>query len=221
MDSLLVSKLNQIRAVQDSLLITTHNLQVATHDATSLRLWQMFLPFIGVIVGGAITYWGQSHLKGRDTADLREKERREARNTVIAYLNRLYYYLGELAYLEIDSKLQYQLSISLTGEYRKRALEEHYNDYEYISSNRTKVTEAMAAVQTGFMTCYELRNTAIPDDVSGKLKDLNEHLLNLRTPDDYDRKRDLTTEELKRDVANLRSEYTRNLPEVLKLAMEL
>jgi len=139
MDSLFLKKLAEIGYLQDTLIKHSQQLQTSIDKINSESLFIKYLPFIGVIIGGLITYFGQYFLKNKDLKMALVKETRDTVSKMFIGLTSLNFSLRELAYLEVDSKYQYQLSCKETGDNQKRALEEHYNDYKYIAECRGKI----------------------------------------------------------------------------------
>ena len=167
-----------------------------------------------MIIGGLLTYLGQSFLKNREIKITNENNKREAVNKIFTNLTGLNFCLRELAYLEVDSKFQFQISCKETGDNKKRALEEHYNDYKYIAENRSKISIALSEIQTGFMSYYKISKLSIPESHSLILLELNNHILNLKRHTEYPESLDLTTEMVEIDILTLKKEYTKNITSI-------
>ena len=221
MDSLLIKKLFAIQSVQDTLLNHTVKLQQVIETIKSESIWLKLLPFFGVILGAVMAYCGQFFLKRQDINVINRKEKREAVNKIFKNLTLLEFYLRELAYLEVDSKYQYQIYCKEDGDGKKRALEEHYNDYKYIADNRAKIAAALSELQTSFATYYQIEKELVSDDCTKLLDQLSTHIIGLKRHSDYDEKLDLTTEMLEQDISTLKDEYSRNIKSVTDFAKTL
>jgi len=222
MDSLLLKKLVEIHSLQDTLIFHTNNLQSEFNSFKSETIWLKLLPFFGVIIGGLIAYFGQYFLKNREIKVSIDGEKREVVGKIFNCLTRLDFYLRELAYLEVDSKYQYYLSCTETGNNQKKALEEHYNDYKYLAKYRIKIAAALSAIQNGFLTYYKLNKTIIPIAHSIKLTELKNTILNLKRPREYNESlNEIKAETLENDIVNLKNDYTKNLEDILTIANKL
>ena len=214
MDSLLLNKITEIHYLQDTLLKHSHELQTSIDNIKSENLFIKFLPFIGVIIGGLITYLGQYYLKNKDLKIALVKESRDTISKMFIGLTSLNFSLRELAYLEVDSKYQFQLSCKEAGEDQKRALEEHYNDYKYIAECRAKIASSISEINSGFLTYYKCKNENIPASTLSKLNEFTSHILNLQRQTEYAEDSEITTPILNKDISDLRTEYTKNIADL-------
>ena len=149
MDTLLVKKLAEIRSLQDFVVRHTNEINDAISKFENENLFLKFLPFLGVIVGGALTYYGQKVLKEKEYKIATSRAISDSINQVFINITLLGFLLKELAYLEVDSKYQYYLSCTETGENQKKALDEHYNDYKYISDIKSKISNSLGSIISG------------------------------------------------------------------------
>ena len=214
MDSLLIQKIAELHSLQDTLIKHSSQLQTSVDSIKSESLLIKSLPFIGVIIGGLITYFGQYYLKNKDLSIALVKETRDTISKMFTGLTSLNFSLRELAYLEVDSKYQYQISCTETGNNQKRALEEHYNDYKYIADCRSKIAFSISDINSGFLNYYKCKNEKIPATTISKLNEFTSHILNLQRHPEYPEDLEITTQILNDDILNLRNEYTKNSAEI-------
>jgi hypothetical protein len=215
MDSLLLKKLTEIYSFQDTLMLHTQKLQESVTELKTESLLLKTLPFIGVIVGGIITYVGQSVLKNREIKLSTSNGITDAINKIFSNLSILTFSLKELAYLETDSKYQYYLSCTESGEKQKKALDEHYNDYKYIAEIKTKIAFAISEIDSSFTSYYRLKKIKIPDNTVTILNTFSNHLLNLKRHPGYDIP---TDEEIRKGLKNVTDEVT--ISDITKLFFE-
>ena len=214
MDSLILNKFIEIHNLQDTLISHSNLLQKSIDSIKNENFFIKFLPFIGVIIGGLIAYFGQYILKNKDSKIALIKERREMISKMFTGLTSLNFSLRELAYLEVDSKYQYQLSCTESDENKKRALEEHYNDYKFIAEYKNKIAGSISDVNTGFLTYYKCKNEPMPSSTIFKLNEFTSHILHLQRHPEYPENIEITTEILDTDIRNLRTEYTKNIADI-------
>lgn len=113
MDSLYSKKLSDIYSLLDSLLVQTNDLQVAVDAIKSESLFLKFLPFIGVIVGGLITYFGQYLLKTREVKLVISKSINDTINKMYVNINLITFYLKDIVFSILFYNLYYvKLQIS-------------------------------------------------------------------------------------------------------------
>jgi hypothetical protein len=185
MDTLLIKKLVEIRSLQDSLVLHSKEINYAISKLESENLLLKFLPFLGVIVGGALTYYGQKVLKEKEYKIATSRAISDSINQVFINVTQLNFLLKELAYLEVDSKFQHYLACTETGENSKKALDEHYTDYKYISETKSKISNSLGSIISGFSSYYKLQNMALPPNTTTILNTFSNHLLNLPRQTDY------------------------------------
>jgi hypothetical protein len=220
MDSLIVKKLIDIISTQDSLMLHTKKLEEVVNASKPSLLLQL-LPFIGVIVGGVIAYTGQNILKNKELKLTRLTTINSAVNKIFSNLTCLTFYLKELAYLEVDSKYQFYLSLTEQGKFKDRALEEHYDDYKYAAELKSKTAIAVSEIDSSFASYYRLKNQSVPANTATILNTFGNHLINLKKHYGFDEETVVETEQVHRDVENLFSEYNKLILPIRQLATAL
>jgi len=207
-DTLIIKSLNEI-----------HNL-ITNNQNESFYL--KLLPSLGVITGVLLTMLGQYLIKNHELKLSLIKEARDAKHKILLNLICLQSYLGELAYLEIDSKYQYFLSETESlVESRKKALDEHYNDYKYISECKSKITNCIAEINASIFCYHECKKIKISDEDYDTLKTSIESIFNLRRPDHYDTIYKVNQDDLDNDIQILKSNYLQSLNDIEEFANDL
>lgn len=220
-DSLLISKISEIKGLQDSTLNKLNHINEVVNNLKNESLFLKLLPLIGVIIGGLITWWIQKSLKNKELKLATFRELNNASNKIITSLINLQFHLKELAYLEVDSKYQYYLSQTTTGDESKRALEEHYNDYKYISDYKNKVSTCVGDAFSNFSTYFQLKKLAMPISTSNSLLEFTNHILTLQREKEFSLTPEVTSKNLYDKIELLTNEYTRNINKILNLATAL
>jgi hypothetical protein len=215
-DSLIVQKLIVLKQFQDSTNVHLSNIEQVLNSNKSESILLKLLPFLGVLVGGLITWFVQRSVKNFEFKLLVEKEIRDVSCRVLTSLTIMQFHLKELAFLEVDSKYQYYLSHSADSEEgKKRALEEHYNDYTYISNVKEKLSSCVADVNSTVSSYYKLSKKNMPDDVSNLLLKFTKHILSLQRAEEFDFNTEVTSDDLKRLIDELSAEYTLHIDDML------
>ncbi len=220
-DSLLIQKISEVRILQDSTFNQLEHIDKIVSGLKNETLFLKLLPLIGVIIGGFITWWIQKSIKDKELNLITFREIKDATTKIITSLTSLQFHLKELAYLEVDSKYQFQLSQTTTGDEQKRALEEHYNDYKYIADVKNKISSCVAEVSSNFSSYYKLKKIDTPSDTSSKLTTFINHILTLEREQEFPLTPEVTSEVLKNKIDTLTSEYTKNIKGIIDLANAL
>ena len=227
MDSLFIKKLDHLTTIQDTILVHTNKIEALINNATGENWIIKGLPFLGVVVGGIITYYAQNVLKKKDIQIAKNNQRSESICDLIAKVSMLPYFFKELAYLEVDSKYQYYIYLSYTEESKKKALKEHYNDYNYIAENKTKIIELVGAINANINKIFRLKNNAVPDNITIVLATFNNHILNLKRHDGFDadfynpETNELTTEIINEEIDKLFLEYNQQTIYIKNIASSI
>lgn len=186
MDSTLVHHLSEAITNQDTLLNITKQLKTDIQSLKQENIFLKILPFLGVILGAVITYFGQHILKKKDLKFATNKYISESISNLFTQIGTVSFNLKELAYLEVDSKYQYYLSCIEEGEGKKRALEEHYNDYKYIADVKTKIINAISEIDASINCYYKLKDEMIPPNTITTLNIFSNHILTIKRFDGFE-----------------------------------
>jgi hypothetical protein len=221
-DSIIILKLEQLKQIQDSNFVHLNKVEQLVLGIKNESLFLKLLPLIGVIIGGLITWWIQKSLKDKELKLTLLRELKETSNKILTAVTSLQFHLKELAYLEVDSKYQYYLSqTEETADGKKRAMDEHYNDYKYISDVKTKISSCVADINSNFVAYHKLTNKPMEQSLTNELLAFTEHILALKRELEFNIAKEVTTESLNLKIENLSKDYTKDIKKIMNYAQKL
>jgi hypothetical protein len=155
-----------------------------------------YLPLIGVIVGAVFALAGQAIFKYVDDKKSNKLLLIQCRNRVAYNICLLDHLLQRIAYLKVDSELQYFYSkFDDRDEERKKALQEHYDDYKYLSEAETRLCSCMAEIISHVYQYYDVRSHEMPFELSKLIRRAQENFIDLPNAEEFaDREQTSTTE---------------------------
>lgn len=222
MDSTLITKeLLNIKQYQDSISI---KLSSINHNLVKLKevdLIDKYLPVIYLLVGGVLTYLFQVQLKKIEKRINDEQKIKTSIFNLKYYLQLVKFHLKEIAYLEVDSKYQYYLYQKTKGEAQKRALEEHYGDYKYISENRYKLNTSVSNINAELSGIYKLLKKPMPHDCYQRLLQFTNHMLTLKKQKDYNIKETVDEVKFFASESTLLADYNQHINELMIIVDKL
>lgn len=218
-DSLIIQKLAELQTAQDTSIVHLAKIEQLINGIKSESIFLKLLPLIGVIIGGLITWFIQRSLKNKELNLQLLRDTKDTTNKILFALTSIHFHLRELAYLEVDSKYQYYGSqTEKIEDVRKRAYDEHYNDYKYISDVKAKISTCVAEINSNFTTYYKLKNLAVEQTLLDELDVFTNHILNLPREEEFDLTKEVTNDMLKLKISNLTSIYLQNIDNLIKRA---
>ena len=171
-----------------------------------------YMQLVGVALGALLTLLTQFTVNYFQNKGVKRKEKSQLKGRIVSNTNLLKFHLSELSYLAIDSVYQYYLWKKNTDpEEKKKALDEHYNDYKYISDYRNKVGDSISAINADFLCYYDLGNEELPQNNWVILQSTTNQLANLHKPEFYKDNVTITDGTVKTDAQNLRVQYLSHL----------
>jgi hypothetical protein len=216
-DSILINKIEKFIQLSDSTSIDVNIIEEGVNSLKDESIWLKSLPLIGVVIGGLITYLAQKHIKDKELALIKIREKKESINKCMLALFNLRFYLKELAYLEFDSKYQYYLSLTETEESAKKALDEHYNDYKYITEYKNKIANCIAEINSNLFSHYKTVGKEMPDETKNMLNNFSNHNLNLRRYEELELDIEINTEFMRTQINSLANEYSLYIDDMINL----
>lgn len=206
MDSIVVQKLFYIGVTQDSILNSLHEIRSLVINFKSESFWIKVLPFIGVIVGGIITYFGQNFLKRKDIFLLQKKEVRDNVNNLLTNIVYLKFLLKEMAYMEVANNYQYYLSNKKIGN-----MDGYTHNYKYITESRAKIWQTVSEIYASCNLYYKHKKIPIPPENIFKLNNFVSHFFTLKSPKQYDIDTIVTQEMTRSDSENFYNDFAQNI----------
>jgi hypothetical protein len=231
MDSLILQKLTLIHNTEDSVLHHLENLQEVVEKIKPESTFFKLLPFIGVIVGGVLTYVGQYLLKNREVETTNNKSVSETINKLYLSITQIKFFLRQLAHAEVNSRFQVYNHYTNTEEIAKKiALEEHYLGSKLKKEINEKMAFCVSDLIAAFRQYYRLKKVSTPKETLEKLDNFSDHLITLRhhggfdlptQQDDVEEHNLKTSDIARKDINKLFIEYNSRTDEIKNLIATL
>lgn len=222
MDStLIIKELIGIKQYQDSINIKLSSINNAIVKLKEVDLLDKYLPVVYLLIGGILTYLFQVQLKKIDKRTNDEEKIKASIFNLKYCLQLVKFHLREIAYLEVDSKFQYYLFQKLNGDAQKKALEEHYGDYRYISENRDKLNTAVSNINAELSAIFKLLKMPMPHDCYQRLLQFTNHILTLKKQEDFDINETVDDARFKASESALLAEYSQHIDELMIIVDKL
>jgi hypothetical protein len=198
----------QVLNKQDTLFLESKKVNALIEKLENENTNGKYLQLAAVFLGTLLTLIGQSFFKYFDNNTIMRKEKAALKGRLISNSNLLKFYLSELAYLEIDSIYQFYLCQGNVGTLEKqKALDEHYNDYKYISDYRNKIADSISGINADYICYYDSAKSILPKSDWSIIQIVTLQLANLEKPGSYGDEMSITDSMVKGDVARLCSKY--------------
>ncbi len=223
MNELIFRRIDSLYALHQTFSGKFDTLQTSVNDLKPENIWWKVLPpLLGVILGAVISYFGQRYLKKLDISQAIQKERREAISKITAGIFTLNFSLKEWAYLEVDSKYQWNIYENAADpDPKKKALDEHYNDYSYIAQHKKNIAVALSDITGSFHNYYRCLNQAVPAATDTALQELSSHILSLERQTEFSSGKAVDILVVQNATKLMQAEYTKNIQGIRTLANTL